>query len=394
MKYVSLGECCEIISGSTPSRNNKKYWNGNINWFTPKDLSKIEGKFVFESPEKITEEGLNQSSAKLIPTNSLLFSSRAPIGHIAINKEIASTNQGFKNLVPNPELDVNYLYYLMKQATPELKELGQGAIFKELSKSILSKYKILLPPLPIQQKIAEVLDKADAIRQRNRQILEKYDQLAESLFLEMFGDPVRNEKGWEKIPLGEIADLITKGESPKWQGFTYLDMGIRFITSENVRLGYLDIDKDKFIHQNFHTKLKRSQLKEFDILVNLVGASIGRGAIVEKEVLPANINQAVAKIQPNRNLINPYFLLSQVISKSFQAELTGTKVENARANISLGNVRNIPVILPKLEIQNSFVEKLNCLKKALKNSESESENYELLFQSLLQKAFKGELFPE
>ncbi|PCJ53511.1 MAG: hypothetical protein COA73_15195, partial [Candidatus Hydrogenedentota bacterium] len=126
MKQVALGECCKIISGSTPSRRIDEYWNGHIHWFTPKDLSKLKSKYIHGAPEKITNKGLSSCSATMLPAYSLLLSSRAPIGHIAISTIESCTNQGFKSLVPSKDVDIEYLYYAIKKIVPQLKDLGNG----------------------------------------------------------------------------------------------------------------------------------------------------------------------------------------------------------------------------------------------------------------------------
>ena len=191
--------------------------------------------------------------------------------------------------------------------------------------------------------------------------------------------------------MNDISLVITKGESPNWQGFKYMKEGIRFVTSENVRMGYLSFLSDKFVPEEFHVKLKRSQLKENDLLINLVGASIGRGALVPKKILPANINQAVAKVELESNRINHTFLINLITTPQIQNRLVGKKVEGARANISLRNVRELEVYYPPLSFQNQFAEKISLIEKQkelAKQSLQESEN---LFNALLQKAFKGEL---
>lgn len=387
MNYVSLGDCCEIISGSTPSRNNEKYWDGNINWFTPKDLSKIEGRFVFGSPEKITEEGLNQSSARLILPNSLLFSSRAPIGHIAINKEIACTNQGFKNLVPNPELDVNYLYYVMKQATPELKELGQGAIFKELSKSILSKYKIPLPPLPIQKKIAEVLDKADAIRQRNRQILEKYDQLAESLFFEMFGDPVRNEKGWPKAKLGELG-IWHSGGTPSRKNKDYFIGDIPWVASGELNNIFISNSAEKISKKAIY-ETSAKLVDPGSLLIGMYDTAAFKSSI---NIIELSCNQAIAFSKLDEGISNTLFVYYniQLVKNYYKKLQRGIR----QKNLNLSIVKGIEIIFPDINLQRKFGNSLIMVLEKKSDFQKEFQYSENLFQSLLQKAFKGELFPE
>ncbi|NJL60724.1 MAG: hypothetical protein HC903_01445 [Methylacidiphilales bacterium] len=113
-KLEKLGECCQIISGSTPSRNKPEYWGGSISWVTPKDLSKLKSPILEDSPEKITEVGYKSCSTTLMPAGAILFSSRAPIGHVAIAGKPMCTNQGFKSLVPNSSVDSAFLYWCMR----------------------------------------------------------------------------------------------------------------------------------------------------------------------------------------------------------------------------------------------------------------------------------------
>ncbi|NGX85283.1 restriction endonuclease subunit S [Aequorivita sp. KMM 9714] len=281
--------------------------------------------------------------------------------------------------------DIKYLYYLMQTIKVDSEQHKRYWISK------YSKLNIKLPPLETQKKIAVILDEADKLRQLDQQLIEKYDALTQSLFLDMFGDPVTNPKWWDEISIEKISIIVTKGSSPKWQGFDYIDSGVRFITSENVRLGFLDCDKDKFVSEEFHDKLERSKLKENDLLVNLVGASIGRGALMERKYLPANINQAVAKIELNIEKINPAFVLNQIITPQIQERLIGNKVEGARANISLKNVRELKILYPPIEIQNQFAERVQAIEAQKALVQQSLEKSEELFNSLLQKAFKGEL---
>ena len=136
---VEIGRCCDIVNGSTPSRNKPEFWGGDIDWFTPKDLSGLDTKYVKEAPEKITAKGYKSCSTTLVPSGSLLYTSRAPIGHLAINLKEVCTNQGFKTLVPKEGVHIEYLYYVLKKFTPNLQALGNGATFKELSKAIKNK---------------------------------------------------------------------------------------------------------------------------------------------------------------------------------------------------------------------------------------------------------------
>lgn len=153
-----LGEVCEIVNGGTPKTKIEEYWNGKIEWITPKDLGKLTDRYVFETPRKISALGLQKSSAKVLPLNSVILSTRAPIGHLAINKTEMATNQGCRGLIPTDIIYTDYLYYFLKNSIEFLNKLGTGATFKELSKNVLAIVQIPLPQLKEQKQIVQKLD--------------------------------------------------------------------------------------------------------------------------------------------------------------------------------------------------------------------------------------------
>jgi type I restriction enzyme, S subunit len=181
VKMTRLDQCCQIISGSTPKTSVKNYWGGKIYWATPKDLSDLKSSYIDETPRTITEEGLNSCGAEVLPVNSVLFSSRAPIGHVAINRVPMATNQGFKSFIPDREkLDAGFLYYWLSDNKDYFNNLGNGATFKEVSKAIVSRVEIPLPPIDQQKRIAAILDKAEELRRLRRHSIEHLDVLSRS----------------------------------------------------------------------------------------------------------------------------------------------------------------------------------------------------------------------
>ncbi|WP_282036529.1 restriction endonuclease subunit S [Saccharicrinis aurantiacus] len=385
-----IGDIFKISSGGTPSRKKPEFFEGGkVPWVKTGEL---KGKFANKPQEYITDEALLNSSAKLFPVKTVLLAMYgATIGACSILDFEAATNQACAALLPTSECDEVYTYYYLKSIKDEIIRKGVGGAQPNISAGLIKKIQIPLPPLATQKKIAAILDQADNLRQLNKQLIAKYDALTQSLFLDMFGDPVTNPMGWEKTAIDDISTLVTKGASPKWQGFEYISSGVRFVTSENVRLGYLDCHKDKFVAYQFHEKLKRSSLKKDDLLVNLVGASIGRGALVTNHILPANINQAVAKIELDSLKVNPVFLLNQIITPQLQDRLIGNKVEGARANISLKNVRELSIYIPPIALQNLFADRIQAIEAQKAQAQQALQKSEDLFNSLLQRAFKGEL---
>ena len=210
-KYLSIGDCATVVGGGTPSIKNPEYWDGDISWISPKDLSNNTNKYVSRGERFITKKGLENSSAKILPENSLLFSSRAPIGYLAINTQPMATNQGFKSLILKDEFDVEFFYYLFKQKTEYIKNFSSGSTFQEISGSEVKNLKFLIPPYKEQKQIAKILSKLDKKIELNQKQNVILQEIAKTLFKSWFinFDPVKAKA--EGRPTGlnkEISDLF------------------------------------------------------------------------------------------------------------------------------------------------------------------------------------------
>jgi len=365
MEMIEIGQCCTVINGSTPSRKKPEYWKGEIDWFTPKDLSKIQSKYVDEAPEKITQKGYDSCSTTLIPENSLLYTSRAPIGHIAINKRTVCTNQGFKSLVPRKNVDVEYLYYTLKKYTPLLKDLGNGATFKELSKTTISSFKIPLPPLPTQKKIAALLDAADAYRQKTKALIEKYDELTQSLFLDMFGDPVRNPKNMKTI-LGKEMFKFSSG---------------KYNPTKNLS------DENEFptYGGNGITGYSKDYLLDYDtIVIGRVGAYCGSIHKTHEKIWVTDNAIYIKEFKSVVNLTYVFYFFKGYNLNRF-ADFSG------QPKITQKPLENMSFINPSIDLQNQFAERVQKIEAQKAQAQESLEKAEELFNSLLGRAFKGEI---
>ena len=181
-KHYKLNDISEIVSGATPKSEIKDYWNGDVHWATPAELGKLNDIFINQTVRRITNEGLASCAATLLPINSILFSSRAPIGHIAINTVPMATNQGFKSFIVDKQLiEPLYLYYWLSQNKLLLQSMGVGATFKELSKSIISAVKIKLPSIDEQKKFANTIGVIRNLKIKNLNAIEEIKNLLTSL---------------------------------------------------------------------------------------------------------------------------------------------------------------------------------------------------------------------
>lgn len=392
---VALGECCTIVNGATPSRVVPEYWGGNIHWFTPKDLSGIECKYVDEAPEKITEDGYRACSTALLPKNSLLLTSRAPIGHLAINKREACTNQGFKSLIPSDRVSVEYLYYAILRIIPRLQDLGNGATFKELSMSTIKEVTIPLPPLAEQQRIASILDAADAHRQKTKALLEKYDQLAQSIFLEMFGDPVTNEKGWDIQPLPY--SYLEGGCSIKCGPFgsalkrdEYIAEGVPVWVMDNIQ-GCRFVQRDcLYISQSKFESLQSYSVHPGDIIISRAG-TVGKMCVITEGTPSGIISTNLIRLRLNPNVLKPmvFALLMHYFKDKVGRLKTG--VDGAFTHMNTGVLNGLEFPLPPIQVQDEFEKRMTQIDTILETVNAGVIKSESLFQSLLQGVFKEEL---
>jgi type I restriction enzyme S subunit len=305
----------------------------------------------------------------------------------------ARVNQHVCILRATDSLLPRFLAYYM--ATPSQQAVVNsnqvGGTRQAVTKAMLLNWPVPLPAPKEQRWIVELLGQADGLRRQRAEADALADRILPALFLKMFGDPATNPKGWPVVTVGDMALRVTKGESPGWQGFQYQDEGPIFVTSENVLWGAIDLSEPKHIPIEFHRKLERSALRPKDVLINLVGASIGRSCIVPEDIGEANVNQAVAVITTCGRKLLPDYLGSLFLTPAAQARLHGGKVEAARANISLNDVRRFPVHLPPAALQERFVVLRQQTSNILWQREAAQNNIATLFEVMLHRAFTGEL---
>ena len=209
-----LSKVAKIVNGGTPKTKVEEYWNGNINWVTPKVLGKLSTRYIYDTPRKITDLGLSKSSAKLVPKGSVILSTRAPIGYLAIAKTSISTNQGCRCLVPSDQMLSEFIYYFLLGNVDLLNDLGRGTTFKELSKTALSNVPIPVPPLPEQERIVAILDEAFEKIDRAQANIEKNIANAEELFQSKLDEVFsQTGEGWEEKKLGNCGTIQT-GSTP------------------------------------------------------------------------------------------------------------------------------------------------------------------------------------
>ena len=231
--------------------------------------------------------------------------------------------------------------------TSEVTGIG-GSLTRAQPKAV-AEYPVPVMKREEQDKIVEVLNMTAGVIKSRQQELKKLDNLIKARFIEMFGDPVTNPYSLPIVTLGELSELITKGASPSWQGFSYTDDSTQtlFVTSENVRAGYMDLSSPKYIEDSFNDKQKRSVIHKGDFLINIVGASIGRAAQFHLDC-KANMNQAAALVRVNDYRIRDKYLLIYLNSERAQRMYDSMKSDTGRANLSLQDISDLSILCHRL----------------------------------------------
>lgn len=255
-----------------------------------------------------------------------------------------------------------------------------GSLSPRTNWSSLAEYEFALPPLEEQRRMAGLLTAA----QNAYCAIDEARGAGITAIAAFREETVRNLiKKYPRKPIKDLTLLVTKGESPRWQGFEYCAQGVRFITSENVLDGYLSISPAKFLPHEFGAKLARSRLQTDDILINIVGGSIGRLCCVPDGIGEANINQAVALVRPNLRVTVGNYLFSYLSSPSVKHTLCSRKVDDYKPNLSLSSIREFLVPIPPLSVQKTYAREATMLHSSLDSMATRLRAQREIMQTLI-----------
>ncbi|CUO73736.1 restriction endonuclease subunit S [Intestinibacter bartlettii] len=405
-KEYRLDEIGDIVSGGTPSTKNEDYYGNEIPWITPKDLSGYDSKYISKGERSITKLGLEKSSAKLLPKGTILFSSRAPIGYVAIAQEDLCTNQGFKNIVCNPQVAHNeFIYYRMKLAKEELESVAGGSTFKEVSGKVMKEFKIKLPSIEQQKRIASILSSLDDKIELNNEMNKTLEEMAQSIFKRWFvdfefpnedgqpykssgGEMVESElamipKGWEVKSLDEILDSIS--------------IKHKFPNEKIIFLNTSDILDGEVLHNNY---------SDVSSLPGQAKKSIQKGDILYSEIRPKNKRYTFIDFDADEYVVSTKLMVLRTKNKFNSSMmyfyLSNESTVNYLQTIAEGRSGTFPQItfneLKKLKIcmpTNDTIVELgkffeNIL-KTINNNKKEAKQLKEMRDILLLKLMSGEI---
>lgn len=380
-EYKKIKDVALVVGGSTPKTNIDSYWGEGHFWVTPAELD--GSKYISKTVRTITDKAVEKTNLSLLPVGTVLLSSRAPIGKVCITKKAMYCNQGFKNLVCGERLYNEYAYYFLKHNVSYIQSLGTGATFKEISKKVVEGIEIPVPPLSEQQHIVEELDLLSSIIEKKKAQLKELDNLAQSIFYEMFGDPIINEKGWEVKKMGEIGS-IERGAGISKKDF--VEKGIPCIHYGQLHTIF---GATTHVHKTCipHDLLPKYKIAHPGDVVMAITSEDVEGSCKSTAWLgnyDIIVGSDAAIFHHN---INGVYISYYTQTKAFFNEkaryANGFKV----THISTKEIEKIPIPLPPLPLQNLFASKIQSIehqKALIKQSITEVET---LFNSRMDYYF-------
>lgn len=385
---AKLGEICNIVSGATPKTNMAEYWNGDFLWITPAELND-RTKYVYTTDRKITQLAIEKTALRVLPKGTVLLSSRAPIGKVAITAVEMFCNQGFKNLICTNLIFNEYLFWFLKSKTAYLNSLGRGATFKEISRNIVEKIEIPLPSLEQQHHIVNTLDKINELIDLKKRQLQLLDDLVKARFIELFGTVKNNHQEYPVIKISGCAKL--QGGFA-FKSSDYLDNGIRLVQISNVNKDTLDWDSINCVPQTFLQKYKDFELHVGDLVLAMTRPVIKsldavKIATVSENDVPSLLNQRVGRFIIDITKINSTYLMLCCQMTEFREYVEAMSGNSLQPNISSKQVEDYSIVLPPLELQEqfaAFVEQTDKSKFVVQKALDEAQ---LLFDSLMQEYF-------
>lgn len=355
-EYKRLGELCDIVMGQSPMGNSINENNG-IEFHQGK--TNFGDKFLMESGIYTT------SPIRIAEKKTILLCVRAPVGIINITERQVCIGRGLSSLKPRLGLELLYLYYCLLSKQNYFESNSTGSTFKAISSKVINNTIIQFPSKSTQLSIVSELDKLNELIRIKKEQLKDYDTLAQSIFYEMFGDPVENEKGWKVKKLGELCSKIGSGATPRGGNESYKDEGISLIRSLNVYNNEFRRKDLAYIDDEQAAALSNVTILEDDVLLNITGASVARCCIVPSDLLPARVNQHVCIIRPLDNVLVPIFLNKVLTNISYQIRLLALARSKGATREALPKsvVDSLLIPLPPLSLQHSFAQKIEQIEQ-------------------------------
>jgi type I restriction enzyme S subunit len=385
---VPVGDFTEVVTGGTPSTSIRAYWEGGaIPWLNSGELNK---GVIVSAENHITRLGLENSAAAMMPRGTVLIAlTGATTGVSALLEIEACANQSVTGILPSSHYDSHFLIQYLRTIRQRIVADSWGGAQKHISQAYVKSLTIPLPPLLEQRRIAEVLDRAEALRAKRRAALARLDILAPSIFLDMFGDPAKNPKGWPRAALGDV--IFSASDGPHVSP-VYANEGVPFVSTRHVRAGEITWEDLKFIsHGAADVHWKKCKPERGDILYTK-GGTTGLAALVKTDQ-PFAVWVHVALLKPDPAKVSSVWL--ELMLNSAFCYRQSQVLTHGIANRDLGLKRmvRISIFLPPLSLQREFASRVTAVESLKAVDRTSLAKLDVLFASLQRQAFHGDLWP-
>ena len=417
-EVVPIEDIGVVHAGGTPSRSQPAFWGGSIPWVTPGELTKVASKWLVETRERITQGGLASSAAVLLPPNTLLVTTRATIGVVAIAGVPVATNQGFKNIVPARSVDPVFYYYVISALTSELSRLASGSTFDEISRRDFVRVSVPRPPLPEQHRIAEILDTADKAIGETEALISKLKHMKTGLMHDLLTRGL-DERGqlrnpdahpeqfkktplgripreWEVRPLGLLIDSAVDGPfGSNLKTEHYIEEpGVRVVRLQNIGTGYFNAADKAWVSEDHAQTLRRHQVLPGDLLVASLGDDnhpIARACIYPDDFQPGIVKADCFRLRLVKSLTLHRYVMHVLDCPSTRGDinLLGQGVTRDRVNLSI--VRQIRLRVPAVSEQHRIAEILDAHDTRIRAEEAYRDKLKLQKKGLMDNLLTGKV---
>lgn len=390
-----LGEVCEVVGGGTPSTTNSTYWGEDYYFVTPKDLGRLLPVEISQTERKISKKGLINSSAKLLPTGTVIMSSRAPIGYVAINSIETVTNQGCRSFICSKKIYNRFLYYFLKNSTYLLYSFAGGSTFAEISGSRLKEIQIQLPPVEEQvrivKKIEELFRKIDEAKKLREEAQKDSAAIVSSALHQIFSQG--REKGWEYVQVGDICDIKGGKRLPGGHKLLNYRTNHPYLRVADFIPYGIEESEIKYISDETFQEISRYTINSNEVFISIAG-TVGLTGIIPEHLNDANLTENAAKLTNLKNVHKKY-LMYILCSNQVQDQIKTDAIQTTIFKLGLFRIARLKIPLPPIEDQKKIVIYLDSLSekvKSLQKMQAETAaDLAALRQSILHKAFQGEL---
>lgn len=397
---ATLDRFCDVIGGGTPSRGVSEYWCGDIPWASPTEITTRTSKYISSTKESITKLGLEKSSAKILPPGSVLMTSRASIGYVAINTVPMTTNQGFQSLkCKKDSASADYMYQYITWIRPELEKMSAGSTFSEISSASVKRLHVTLPPLPEQQKIASILSSVDNVIEKTRAQIDKLKDLKTGMMQELLTKGIGHTE-FKDSPVGLVP---MQWEIVKFEDvFSDYKYGPRFSSKDYSSCGNVktirgtDLSSDGEVHYNqvptasIDAKTVESHRLRDGDLVMITTAECGSSAVFREQKMPYIASAYAIKLSPTDRVF-PEFIKYFMQTPNAMVQIESFIRKGTVANLPGSDVMNIVLALPAYLEQKEIASMLLALDTKIARVSQKLAHVASIKKALMQDLLTGKV---